>query len=49
MATNGLVAVLLLSMAGCATLESAKHAYVMRGQVLEMTGDTAYLPVEMTH
>ena len=43
MAINGLVAVLLLLMAGCATLESAKHEYIMRGQVLEVTGDTAYL------
>ena len=43
MAINGLVAVLLFLMAGCASLESAKHEYIMRGQVLEATGDTAYL------
>jgi len=29
--------------AGCATMESARHKYIMRGQVLEVTGDTAYL------
>jgi hypothetical protein len=43
MAINVLVAVLLLLMGGCATVESAKHEYIMRGQVLEVTGDTAYL------
>jgi hypothetical protein len=43
MAINGLVAVLLLLMAGCATLESAKHEYIMRGQVIEVNGDSAYL------
>ena len=42
-ALNALLMVLLLLMAGCATLESAKHQYIMRGQVLEATGDTAYL------
>jgi hypothetical protein len=43
MGINVLVAVLLLLMAGCATLESAKHEYIMRGQVLEVNGDSAYL------
>jgi hypothetical protein len=42
-AVKALVTVLLLLMAGCATLESAKHEYIMRGQVLEATGDTVYL------
>lgn len=40
---SGFVAVLLLLMAGCATLQSVGHEYVMRGQVLEVTGDSAYL------
>jgi hypothetical protein len=30
-------------LAGCADMQSMKHGYVMRGQILEMTGDTAYL------
>ena len=38
-----LFSVLLLFMSGCATFESAKHKYIMRGQILEVTGDTAYL------
>ena len=42
-AVKALAAVLLLLMAGCATLESAKHEYIMRGQVLEVNGDSAYL------
>jgi hypothetical protein len=33
----------LESVAGCATLESWEHKYVMRGQILEVSGDTAYL------
>ena len=28
---------------GCATMESAGHKYIMRGQILEVTDDTAYL------
>ena len=40
---SGMLVVLLILMAGCATLDSAKHKYIMRGQVLEVTGDTAYL------
>ena len=40
---RGLLTILLLLMAGCVTLESEKHQYIMRGQVLEVTGDTAYL------
>ncbi len=42
-AISSLVVVLLLLTAGCATLESAKHEYIMRGQVLETNGDSAYL------
>jgi len=30
-------------LAGCATLESAGHKYIMRGQILDVTGDRAYL------
>lgn len=40
---NALVAVLYLMVAGCATLETAEHKYIMRGQVLEVAGNEAYL------
>jgi hypothetical protein len=43
---SGMFVVLLILMAGCATLESAKHKYVMRGQILEVTGDTTYLCID---
>ena len=35
--------VLFLPIAGCGGLEAVRHNYVMRGQILEMKGDTAYL------
>jgi len=34
---------LILPIAGCAGLESAGHKYLMRGQVLESTGDTVHI------
>jgi hypothetical protein len=34
---------LLVILSGCATLESAGHKYLMRGQVLEVTDGVAYL------
>lgn len=34
---------LLSPIAGCVSLETASHKYLMRGQILEMKGDTAYL------
>jgi hypothetical protein len=40
---NALVTVLYLMVAACATLETAEHKYIMRGQVLEVTGNEAYL------
>lgn len=36
---------LLLPLAGCAGLEGAGHKYLMRGQILEVNGDAAYLCV----
>lgn len=36
---------LLLPLAGCAGLEGAGHKYLMRGQILEVSGDAAYLCV----
>lgn len=35
--------VILLAAMGCATLGPAGHQYLMRGQVLEVNGGTAYL------
>jgi hypothetical protein len=42
-AANTILAVLLFVTAGCATLETAGHKYVMRGQILEVTDGMAYL------
>lgn len=39
---SALLAVLLTAM-GCATMETAGHQYLMRGQVLEVKEGTAYL------
>ncbi|MCW0218721.1 MAG: hypothetical protein OJI67_10410 [Prosthecobacter sp.] len=36
---------LLLPLAGCAGMEGAGHKYVMRGQILEVSGDATYLCV----
>lgn len=33
----------LLVMSGCASLQKAGHEYMMRGQVLEVTGNSAYI------
>lgn len=43
MMTSTLLAALLVIATGCATLESAGHKYVMRGQILEITDGMAYL------
>ena len=40
---NSLLAVLVIVAAGCATMESAGHKYIMKGQVLDVTGSDAYL------
>jgi len=42
---SGLMVILLLVVSGCATLQTAGHKYVMRGQVLDVTNDVAYLCV----
>jgi hypothetical protein len=39
------IAVAVLFMSGCAGLQSARHEYVMRGQVLEVDGPRAYICV----
>lgn len=38
-----LPAILLMIIAGCATMESSHHKYIMKGQILEMTDNMAYL------
>jgi hypothetical protein len=35
--------VILVTTMGCATIETAKHKYLMRGQILEVQDGTAYL------
>lgn len=35
--------VLLMGVSGCAGLETAQHKYFMKGHILEVSGDTAYL------
>lgn len=35
----------LFALAGCATLGSIRHEYIMRGQILETNGDMVYLCV----
>jgi hypothetical protein len=42
MVVSTMLLILLLAM-GCATMETAKHQYFMRGQVLEVRDGTAYL------
>jgi hypothetical protein len=38
-----LFSVVIITVAGCATMEISRHMYLMRGQVLEVTGDEAYI------
>ncbi len=40
---NALLALLFVVAAGCATLESAEHKYVMKGQILNVSDGQAYL------
>ncbi len=40
---NLLLAILLITAAGCAALETSEHKYYMRGQVLEVRDGTAFL------
>lgn len=43
---NAVVATVLLAvLAGCSTMQSAGHKYLMRGQVIEASGETIYLCV----
>ncbi|HEX9024191.1 MAG TPA: hypothetical protein VF799_10160 [Geobacteraceae bacterium] len=36
-------AILFLAVAGCATIRTAEHSYVMKGQILELNNNVAYL------
>ena len=40
-----LLMVLALVMSGCASMQTAGHEYLMKGQVLDVTDDVAYLCV----
>lgn len=42
---SALFMVFLVAVVGCASLESGAHKYLMRGQILEIADDTAYLCV----
>jgi hypothetical protein len=42
---SALLAIFIIAVAGCASLGSAGHKYVMRGQILETTGSDVYLCV----
>ncbi len=40
---NALLAIVVVMAAGCATMESVGHKYMMKGQVLDVTDNSAYL------
>lgn len=40
---NALLVILFATSMGCATMETAKHSYFMRGSVLEVSDGTAYI------
>jgi hypothetical protein len=40
---SALLAILVVIMAGCATMESAGHKYLMKGQILDVADNAAYL------
>ena len=40
-----IVTALLVILAGCSTMQTAGHKYLMRGQVIEASGGTVYLCV----
>ncbi len=40
---NVFLAMLFIAAAGCATLETAEHKYIMKGQVLDVSDGQAYL------
>jgi hypothetical protein len=40
---NVFLAILFIAVAGCATMKTAGHKYVMKGQILDVSGGEAYL------
>ncbi len=40
---SALLAILFATTMGCATMETAKHEYIMRGSVLEVSDGNAYI------
>lgn len=41
--TTVIIGVIAVMLGGCASMQSARHEYVMRGQVLDVTDDGVYL------
>lgn len=37
------LSIIMFIVAGCATIDTAKHKYIMRGQILESTNEEAYI------
>jgi hypothetical protein len=40
---NAFLVILLVTMAGCSKMDSARHEVLMKGQILEVTDNSAYL------
>jgi hypothetical protein len=40
---NMFIALLFIAVAGCATLKTAEHQYIMKGQILDVSDGQAYL------
>jgi hypothetical protein len=40
---NALLVILIITMTGCSKMESARHEVLMKGQILEVTDNSAYL------
>jgi hypothetical protein len=40
---NAFLVFLVLALAGCSRMESARHEHIMKGQILEVTDNSAYL------
>lgn len=40
---NVFLAMLFIAVAGCATMKAAEHKYVMKGQILDVSGGEVYL------
>jgi hypothetical protein len=41
--SNAFLVILIVTMAGCSKMDSARHEVLMKGQILEVTDNSAYL------